>query len=153
MRLPPPVRRALPVTGWGLFLLALALVGLIFDPNGTTLWLLFGMSGAVVTAGLTVLRSRRRPPPQETPDPADVPDLSVATVVAAFGVANIVMGTAVGQWLTYIAFGITAAGLGGIVREVRAERRERAARLEQFARRDLARHGEPGAGDAAGRLR
>ena len=143
MRLPRTLRRALPVSAWGLFLLALSLVGLIFDPNGTTLWLLFGMSGSVVAAGLSVLRSRRRPPPQEAPDPADVPDLSFATVAAAFGAANALMGTAVGPWLTYIGLGITAAGLGGIVREVRGERREQRARLEEIARTEPAGRSQP----------
>jgi hypothetical protein len=116
---------ALPVAAWGAFLLALAAVALIFRPDGPTIALGFGSAAAAVTAGLTVLQSRHHPSPG--PD-APLPDLSVATVVAAFGAANVIIGVAIGTWLLAIALGVTVAGLAGVAREVRAERRARGAR-------------------------
>jgi hypothetical protein len=118
-------RWALPVAAWGAFLLALAAVALIFRPDGPTIALGFGSGAAAVAAGLTVLQSRWRPGEGRPGTVEDVPDLSVATVVAAFGAANVIIGFAIGTWLLAIAAGILVAGLAGVAREVRAERRAR----------------------------
>jgi Mn2+/Fe2+ NRAMP family transporter len=118
------LRRALPVGAWGLFLLVLAAVSLIFKPDKTTLVLAFALAAAAVTAGLSLLQSQPRPRPEDATEVAYVPDLSFATVVAAIGLAVAISGTAIGPWLLYIGLGVLAAGLAGIVREVRAERRE-----------------------------
>jgi hypothetical protein len=57
--------------------------------------------------------------------PRTVPDASPATVAAAVGVVLLVGGTEVGAWMGLIGAGVLALGLGGLVREHRAERRLR----------------------------
>ncbi|HEX3318960.1 MAG TPA: hypothetical protein VHR88_13135 [Solirubrobacteraceae bacterium] len=54
-----------------------------------------------------------------------VPDLSFATVGVALGVINIVVGLYLGLYLILIGALILAFGLGGWIREVRAQRRAR----------------------------
>ncbi len=46
----------------------------------------------------------------------------MATAVAAIGIGLAALGGAVGSWLVEIGVGVTAAGLGGVVREGRAMR-------------------------------
>ena len=53
-----------------------------------------------------------------------LPELSLATVLFAFGVASAVSGIAFGLWLILIGAGIAALGLAGIARELAAERRQ-----------------------------
>ena len=54
-----------------------------------------------------------------------VPDLSFATVGVALGIINIVVGLYLGLYLILIGAGILAFGLGGWIREARAQRRAR----------------------------
>ena len=51
-----------------------------------------------------------------------VPDLSLASVLLAFGVAAALVGTAFGLWLVLLGGGAAALGLAGWARELRAER-------------------------------
>jgi hypothetical protein len=117
------LRRSLPVAAWGAFLLALAAVALIFRPDSQTVVLGFGLAVSVIVAGGSVLRARRGR--HAAGDVEYTPDLSVATVVAAVGVSLAIAGAEAGTWLVAIGLGIAVAGVGGLVRELRAERRER----------------------------
>ena len=54
-----------------------------------------------------------------------VPDLSFATVGVALGIINILVGLYLGLYLILIGAGILAFGLGGWIREARAQRRAR----------------------------
>jgi hypothetical protein len=130
------LRRALPVAGWGAFLVVLAAVALIFRPDSQTIVLGFGSGAAALLAGVTVLRSRRTPQPTVGhPDIRDIPDLSFATVLAAVGVSLAIVGVAIGSWLVGIGGGLALAGFAGLGREVRAERRgRRVARTEELPR-------------------
>ena len=51
-----------------------------------------------------------------------IADQSMATAVAAVGLGLVALGGAVGAWLVYIGIGITAAGVGGVIREGMAMR-------------------------------
>jgi hypothetical protein len=52
-------------------------------------------------------------------------DLSLSSVLVALAVAMLVLGALVGEWLVLIGAGVLVAGLIGLVRELRAERRYR----------------------------
>lgn len=52
-----------------------------------------------------------------------LPDLSYATVAVGLGASAMLSGVAFGLWLVLIGAGITAFGLGGLVREHLAARR------------------------------
>jgi hypothetical protein len=107
------------LTGWGLLLVALAAVEVIFGPNGAELALLGGAGVGVATVGLLMLIGERRAGRAE--DEA-LPEGSLPTVVAAFGLAILVLGWKVGPWMTGVGAGLLVAGLGGVVRELRAQR-------------------------------
>ncbi|HSD79081.1 MAG TPA: hypothetical protein VLB47_00420 [Solirubrobacteraceae bacterium] len=117
------MRRAFPVAVWGLILLGIALAGIALGTDPTELGLGFGLSGAVILGGTTLLRSRAAPEPGAAAPPEAIPDLSVATAVLAAGVATAVVGAELGQWLVGIGLGLAVAGAGGLLRELRAERR------------------------------
>ena len=53
-----------------------------------------------------------------------VPELSVATILFAFGVGSALSGVAFGLWLILIGAGAAALGLAGMAREFGAERVE-----------------------------
>jgi hypothetical protein len=76
-----------------------------------------------VLALVVALRGRRETPAEEVERP--VPDLSFATVGVALGIINIVVGLYLGLYLILIGAGILAFGLGGWIREARAQRRAR----------------------------
>jgi hypothetical protein len=65
-----------------------------------------------------------------------VPDLSMASALAAFSLAAMLSGAAVGSWLI-IGGGLgLAAAIGGLTRERRAERRARRAALRAHQDRE-----------------
>ena len=117
-------RAWLPVAVWGLFLAGLC--GLLFAfPRHVLAGVLLGSAalGAVVIAGVVALASRHEGTRTEPTQP--VPDLSLAIVVLAAGACCAMVGAEVGLWLILIGAGLGALGLGGLVRELRAEREER----------------------------
>jgi hypothetical protein len=59
-----------------------------------------------------------------TPRSRLVPELSVATILFAFGIGSALSGVAFGLWLILIGAGAAALGLAGMVRELGAERTE-----------------------------
>jgi hypothetical protein len=76
-----------------------------------------------VLALVVALRGRRETPADEVE--RTVPDLSFATVGVALGIINIVVGLYLGLYLILIGGGILAFGIGGWIREARAQRRAR----------------------------
>jgi hypothetical protein len=50
------------------------------------------------------------------------PDVSPATVWLAVAIVMLALGAELGLWLLLIAAGMVAVGVGGLVRELRAER-------------------------------
>jgi hypothetical protein len=77
-----------------------------------------------VVAIVVALRGRRMDARGTRPE-GEVPDLSFATVGIALGIINVVVGLYLGLYLILIGAGILAFGLGGLIREARAQRRSR----------------------------
>jgi hypothetical protein len=108
-------RRWSPLAVWAAMLgVATALI-FVFSTN-PYYWGLLG-GAAVLTAGLAGYYLSRPVAP-----PGHVPDLSYATVAVAAGASIAVVGVPFGTWLWLPGLGLLAAGLGGLVREVRLER-------------------------------
>lgn len=111
-------RPGLVATLWGSFLAALIGAGMIaFDLDAATPALLGGAALLMLAAGLVVAIVR--------PDPvgAEVgPEASPPTALLGISLALLALSAALGPWLTWIAAGMCGAGVGGIVRERRAER-------------------------------
>ena len=53
-----------------------------------------------------------------------VPDISLSPTVMAGGVLVLLVAVAAGRWLVLLGLGVIALGAGGLVRELRAQRRE-----------------------------
>jgi hypothetical protein len=109
------VRRAAPFLFWGLVLSALALVLTIWS---TWDWQAIAMlwSGPVI-ALVWALAEWRAGPPVERPRPS--PDLSLSTLLAAFGVFWLVLGAVVGLWAALLGGGLVVGGAAGMLRERR----------------------------------
>jgi hypothetical protein len=115
---------ALVLSAWGLLpIVNAAVMATVFDENPTSV-LLLGGAGAgcvLVAAGLWVFRSRA---PGEDPDvERRVTDVSMAAALAGAALALMLLGTQYGAWLVLIGGGLLLSGLGGLARELRAERR------------------------------
>jgi hypothetical protein len=80
-----------------------------------------------VVAIVVALSGRRMDARGTRPEAEDrpVPDLSFATVGVALGIINVVVGLYLGLYLILIGAAILAFGLGGLIREARAQRRSR----------------------------
>jgi len=114
---------AAPVAFWALLLGVLAGVQAGF---GGGLLPVLVQGGAAAATGLLAVAivlaariERRRAARLRT-----VPDLSIATALAAVSIAAMLSGAAVGSWLTIGGLGMATA-IGGLARERRAERRAR----------------------------
>ena len=117
-------RAWLPVAVWGLFLAGLC--GLLFAfPRHTLAVILLGSAalGTAVIAGVVALAGRRDGTRAQPAQP--VPDLSLAIVALAAGACCAVVGAEVGLWLVLIGAGLGTLGVGGLVRELRAQRERR----------------------------
>lgn len=112
----------------------LALYALLIGITSAVLWiwspytlppaLLSGGAVLMLVIAIVVAVRERREKPKDVVDRA-VPDLSFATVGVALGIINILVGLYLGFYLVLIGAGILALGLGGWIREARAERRAR----------------------------
>src|SRR5439155_14567755 len=76
---------------------------------------------AWLVALYALLRPGRRPRMRVRPEL----DLSFSSVLVAFAIAMLVLGALVGEWLILIGAAALFAGLIGLLRELRAERRYR----------------------------
>lgn len=120
-----------PIAAWGLGICTLAGIGAVAFGFGGTLTpvLLLGMGGFMVALGAVLLIARR-----DRSDPAPTiaaPDSSPPTTWAALGLVAMAVAVVAGPWAAWIGGGIVLVGVGGLVRETRAQRRAlRAARRE-----------------------
>ena len=115
---------ALPLAVYALLIGITSAVLWVWTPYTLPPALLSG--GALLFAVLALvvaLRGRRETPADEVE--RTVPDLSFATVGVALGIINIVVGLYLGLYLILIGGGILAFGIGGWIREARAQRRAR----------------------------
>jgi hypothetical protein len=109
-----------PMALWGVFLAVLTAIGLVFfGTHVETPALLGGAAAFVLVLALGLAVSRRSV--QAEGGGAD-PEGSPATVWLALSLALAATGAAVGAWLAFIGGGMAVAGVGGVVRELRAQR-------------------------------
>jgi len=110
-------RRWTPLLVWAGMLAALTCIQFIFSTN-PYYWATLG--GAAVAAGLFAAYYLWRPPLQVE---EYVPESSYATVAVAAGAAVAVAGVPFGPWLYLPGLALLVVGLGGLVHELRVERR------------------------------
>lgn len=112
-----------PIGLWGLGMCAFGLVDLLAYGNEApeTPALLFGVGGFMVAlalvlalSGLDRSRALRAHP---------LPDVSPPTTFTALGFVLMALAAAFGLWLVWIGGGVVLVGLGGIAKELRAQRR------------------------------
>lgn len=107
------------IAAWGAFLAALTAVGVIFfSPSASTPALLGGSAAFILVLALLLAIGRRSL--QADGGGAD-PDASPATVWLALSLVLAALGAALGPWLVLIGAGMTAIGVAGVVRELRAQ--------------------------------
>jgi hypothetical protein len=106
---------------WGLWLAVLTGVQAVFSPKLIQFSIPAAASAACVAAGLVVWALDARQARGERP--RLITDSSIATVTLIVGLAVALLGAGFGLWLILIGAGITALGLGGVVREQRARAR------------------------------
>jgi hypothetical protein len=122
----PPV----PILLWGVYLAVLSGVLIVIfgytDPAEPAL--LAGTAGVVLVFGLLV--ALRRLGRVDRGEPHALPDLSPPMPWIAVAILFLLLGVELGLWLALIGAGMLAIGIGGVVREQRAQRRtlERAAK-------------------------
>jgi hypothetical protein len=108
--------------GWGLGLALVGAVGVVWGLKGPEGPALFGGAAAVlIVTGLYLRLAGLGRSAQ--PDGEAVADLSPATVWLALSVVLLAVGAELGLWLVLIAAGATAVGIGGVARELRAQRK------------------------------
>jgi hypothetical protein len=112
----------------------LAIYAALIGTTSAVLWVWtpYWLPPAMLTAGAVffavlavVVALRGRAHEARPPGARTVPDLSFAAVGVALGVINIVVGLYLGLYLILIGALILAFGVGGWVREARAQRRAR----------------------------
>jgi hypothetical protein len=111
-------RAPLIVAAWGGVLLLHAAVLLVWTASLLAPGLLAAAGGAAILWALAVSLS---PPAGED---LALPDLSLAGVTLAVGLAVAAAGLVAGWWLVLVGGGIALAGGAGLLREWRAMRRD-----------------------------
>jgi hypothetical protein len=98
----------------------------IFHENAVpTLSYVAAVAGTAAVGAVCWVWQRRAP--AEDPDAVRlVTDVSFASALAGAAVALMLLGVAFGVWITQIGAGLFVLGVAGVVRELRAERRQRA---------------------------
>lgn len=127
-----------PFVIWGVFLSVLTGVGAVFFDKRVEEPALLGGAAAFILVLAFLLAITRRSVQVE--GGGTDPDGSPATVWLACSIGLTVLGAALGPWLAFIGGGMTIVGIGGVVRELRAQR---AAGRGEFANQGLAK--SPGA--------
>jgi hypothetical protein len=115
-------RAAVPLLAWATLLTVLAAVLWVWSTDHVPPAIFSAGAGVAWLVGLyAVLRPGRRPRLRVRPEL----DLSFSSVLVAIALAMLVLGALVGEWLVLIGAGALLAGLIGVAREIRAERRYR----------------------------
>lgn len=110
-------RRWTPLAVWALMLAGLTTLQFVFAANAYY-WATLGAS-ALATGLFAAYYLWRQPlAPVEY-----VPELSYGTVAIATGAAVAVIGVPFGPWLYLPGLGLLVVGVGGVVNELRVERR------------------------------
>jgi hypothetical protein len=115
-------RAAVPLLAWATLLTVLASVLWVWSADHLPPAIFSAAAGVAWLVGLyAVLRPGRRPRLRVRPEL----DVSFASVFVALAIAMLVLGALVGEWLVLVGAGALVAGLIGVARELRAERRYR----------------------------
>jgi hypothetical protein len=115
-------RAFVPLLVWATLLTVLAAVLWVWSADHLPPAIFSAAAGVAWLVGLyAVLRPGKRPRLRVRPEL----DLSFSSVLVALGIAMLVLGALVGEWLILIGAGVLVAGLIGVARELRAERRYR----------------------------
>jgi hypothetical protein len=115
-------RAFVPLLVWATLLTVLAAVLWVWSSDHFPPTIFSGAAGVAWLVGLyAALRPGRPPRLRFRPEL----DLSFSSVLVALGIAMLVLGALVGEWLILIGAGVLVAGLIGVARELRAERRYR----------------------------
>jgi hypothetical protein len=110
-------RRWSPLAVWALMLAGTSALVFVFTVNAYYWGFL---AGAAALTALFAAYYVWRPPLE----PVEyVPELSYATVTVAAGLAIAVIGVPFGPWLYLPGLGLLVVGLGGVLNELRVERR------------------------------
>ncbi len=111
------IRPSVWLSGVGTGLAAVAVVGWIWSESVLPPAVFTGQAVACfAAAGILEMRRARE-------GSRILPDLSYSIIAVAIGAAMMLNGVAFGLWLVLIGAGIVVFGLGGLVRELLAERR------------------------------
>jgi hypothetical protein len=108
-----------PLALWGVLLSVLAGVGVIFGTSVSTPALLGGAGAFALVLALALAVTRRS---VQVEGGGTDPEGSPATVWLALSLGLMMAGVALGPWLVLIGGGMTLVGIGGVVRELRAQR-------------------------------
>jgi O-antigen/teichoic acid export membrane protein len=115
-------RAFVPLLFWATLLTVLAAVLWVWSSDHFPAAIFSAAAGVAWLVGFyAVLRPGKRPRLRFRPEL----DLSFSSVLVALAVAMLVLGALVGEWLILIGAGVLVAGLIGVARELRAERRYR----------------------------
>jgi hypothetical protein len=115
-------RAALPLVAWATLLTVLAVALWVWSTDHLPPAIFSAAAGiAWFVALAALLRPGSRPRLRVRPEL----DLSFSSVLIAIAIAMLVLGALVGEWLILIGAGALVAGLVGVARELRAERRYR----------------------------
>jgi hypothetical protein len=115
-------RAAVPLLAWATLLTVLAAVLWVWSTDHLPPAIFSAAAGVAWLVGLyAALRPGGRPRLRVRPEL----DLSFSSVLVAIALAMLVLGALVGEWLVLIGAGVLLAGLIGVAREIRAERRYR----------------------------
>jgi drug/metabolite transporter (DMT)-like permease len=114
---------ALVLIVWALLLgVNTAVMATVFHENPTSVWLLGGAAAATAIVALLLWVRRRRAAGEDPDAERRVTEVSVASALVGTALALMLLGAQFGVWLVLIGGGLLAAGLGGVARELRAER-------------------------------
>jgi hypothetical protein len=113
-----------PIALWGLLMCLLATIGeTVFGFDGPqSPALLYGIGGFMVALGVALAVSRLGRN-REDAVVQSAPDISPPTTFAALGLVVMAVGGVAGLWAVYAGGGMVLAGLLGVLREGRAQRR------------------------------
>ncbi len=115
---------------WTVYLLAsFTIFATVFGAELVPLLICGGAVATMALITLVVALIRRRRGTEVDRGPRAVPDLSFPTVMIGASVFVAVMGTEWAPWAALIGAGIFLVGLGGLVREYRAQREAQTAAL------------------------
>jgi hypothetical protein len=112
--------RGLVVAAWGAFVVALSAVQFAYSVHPLQFALLAGAGGAAVLVGIALWWTGRRTGPARVA----VVELSLPAALAGVAIVMGCLGAEYGLWLILIAAGLFLLAVGGVARELRAERRE-----------------------------